>query len=85
MEERFHIKHRLPFEHVIDRPPQFVGQDRQGFAFAVFALQFGQELLPRRIVAQKQHGRVGEGPLEVGSTNFLAWCRTVSPRIPWHI
>jgi hypothetical protein len=72
MEARLHIQHRLAFEHVIDRPSQLVGQDGQGVALAVFVRQLGQELLPCRVVAQKQHGRFREGPREIGIADVLA-------------
>ncbi len=40
--EGVHIKSRLAFEHVVNRPCQFMCEDREGFALAVFFFQSGQ-------------------------------------------
>jgi hypothetical protein len=55
---------RPAFQQVIDRPGELVGQDGQGLALPVFFLSVGQRLLARRIGAEAQERRFGEGPLE---------------------
>ena len=72
MEQRVHIAGRPAFSPVIDRPGELVGQDGQRFARAVFFLSAGERLLARRIIAEKQDRRFGEGPLEVRVTDFSA-------------
>lgn len=53
LEESVEIKSRLALQHVIDRSGQFVRQDGQGFALAVFFLQSGQEFLRGGIIPQE--------------------------------
>ena len=53
LEESVQIKSRLALQHVIDRPCQFMRQDGQGFALAVFFLQSGQPLLAGGIIPQE--------------------------------
>ena len=36
-EERFHVERLLSFEHKVDGPAEFVGEDGECFSFAVFA------------------------------------------------
>ena len=47
-------------------------QDGQRLALAVFFLKAGQRLLARRIMAEKQERRFGEGPLELGMADLRA-------------
>jgi hypothetical protein len=49
MEKCVHIERRIPFQHVIDRSCQLVGQDGQGLALAVLFLQPAQVFLSGRI------------------------------------
>ena len=41
VQECVQIKSRLALQHVVDRPGQFMSQDGQGFALAMFFLQVG--------------------------------------------
>ena len=52
MQECLQIKGRLAFEPVVDCPGQFMSQDGQGFALAVFFLQAGEQFLRGGIVTQ---------------------------------
>lgn len=51
MKECLQIKSRLAFEHVVDRPGQFMRQEGQGFPLAVLFFQFGQQFLTGRIIS----------------------------------
>ena len=53
LQECVQIKRRLAFQHVVDRPGQFMRQDGQGFALAVFFLQAGEQFLRGRIIPQE--------------------------------
>jgi hypothetical protein len=50
LQEGVHLKRCLAFQHVVDRPRQFVSEDGQGFALAVLFFQSGQSLLTGRII-----------------------------------
>jgi len=52
VQEGVQIKRRLALQHVIDRPRQCMRQDGQGFAFAVFFLEAGEQFLRGGIVTQ---------------------------------
>ena len=65
-------KRLFPREPVVHRPGQLVGQHSEGFAFAMFVLQFGEILFARLILPQEAHGGFREGPLELGVANLLA-------------
>jgi hypothetical protein len=56
---------------MIDRPCQTMGQDGQGFALAMLFLKTGQVLLALGVVAQKQHSRFREGPLQIGIADLF--------------
>jgi hypothetical protein len=51
------VERFLMLEHVIDRPSQFVGQDRQGLALAVSGGERCQVLLGRGIILEKEPRR----------------------------
>jgi len=53
VQESFHLKGDLSFEHVLDGTCQFVSQDGQGLALAVLFLQFGQEFLSFGVIPQE--------------------------------
>jgi hypothetical protein len=53
-------------------PGQLLRQHREGFALAVFTLQFGNILLAGLVLAQEEHGGFRAGPLELGIANLLA-------------
>src|SRR3972149_959339 len=63
--ELLHREHRAAREHVKDRSPNLVGQDREGLSFAVLLLDPRQNLLAVLRVAQEQHGRFGERPFQM--------------------
>ena len=72
LEKGVTIEHHLPFQHVINGSGQLMGQDGQGLALPVLFLSAGEILLARRIVAEEQDGRFGEGPLEIRIANLRA-------------
>ena len=53
LEKGVKIKRDSPFQHIIDRSGQFMGQDRQGLALPVFVLEARQIFLAPRIVAEQ--------------------------------
>jgi hypothetical protein len=53
LKELLPIKSRLAFQHVIDRPCQFMSQDGQCLALAVFLLSAGEKFLRGRIIPQE--------------------------------
>jgi len=63
---------KLATSYIRDRPCEFVGQNGQRFALAVFFLYVGQILLTRRIVAEAQDRRCRESPFEVRLANLRA-------------
>jgi hypothetical protein len=63
-------KSGLAFEPGVDRPCQWMSQDRQGFALARFVLQAGQEWLGGGMLPQASHGGFGKGPRERGMTDW---------------
>jgi hypothetical protein len=71
MKEGGHIKCRLSLEPIVDRPIQLVGQDGQRFALVMCFLQSCEVCLSSLVVAQKQCGGFGKGPLEVGVPDFF--------------
>ena len=72
LEKGVELERDSPFQHIIDRPGQFMGQDRQGLALPVFVLEARQIFLAPRIVAEKQDGRFGKSPLEIGVADLRA-------------
>jgi hypothetical protein len=66
------IERHSAFQHVIVRPGQLMRQDREDLALPVFFLSTGQILLARRMVAEAQDRRFGEGPLEVRMPDLRA-------------
>jgi hypothetical protein len=85
LEQGVEIERDSSLQHVIDRPGELMHQDREGFALAVVFLSAGERLLARRIVAEAQERRFGEGLLEVrlpdpraGGARMLA-CRLHRP------
>ena len=53
LEEGVQITRCLAFQHVVDRPRQFMREDGQGFPLAVLFLQSGQQFLTGRIIPQE--------------------------------
>ena len=53
LKEGVQIKSCLAFQHVVDRPGQFMSQDGQCFALAVFFLQAGEQFLRGGIIPQE--------------------------------
>ena len=51
-QECVEIKSCLALSHVVDRPGQFMSQDRQGFALAMCVLQAGKEFLRGGMIPQ---------------------------------
>ena len=58
---------------------QLLGQEGQGFALAVFVLQFRQVLLASGIVPQKEDRRFRKGPCELGIADLFAGSAVAFP------
>lgn len=71
-QELLPIERHTVFQHVVDRPCQLVGQNRQRFPLAMLSSQLLHHLLARRIVTQKRYGRFGESPLQMGIADLGA-------------
>jgi hypothetical protein len=80
LEKDVEIEHHVSFQHVIDGPGQLMCQYRQCLALAVFFLSAGQICLARRMAAEEQHRRFGEGPLEIGIADLRAGGAIPLPR-----
>jgi hypothetical protein len=72
MEKRVQIEHHPAFQHVIDGPREFMGQDRERLALAVLFLESGEILLACGIIPQEEDRGFREGPLEIGIANVGA-------------
>ena len=72
VQESLHIESLFPPEHGIHRPSEFVRQNRQGLALAVFLFQTSQVRLTGGIVFQEQHGRFRERPLQMRIADLVA-------------
>jgi hypothetical protein len=71
-QELFLVACDVILEHEIDRPPQFVGEERQRLALAVSGGELCQVLFGRLVILEKEHRRFREGPLEVRVADLLA-------------
>lgn len=80
LEQDVEIEHYIAFQHRIDSPGQLMCQDRQGLPLAVCFLSAAQILLARRIVAEEQDRRFGEGPRERRSADLRAGGALPLPR-----
>ena len=72
-EEDFHMEWLLSFEHEVDGSAQFVGEDREGLGFAVFADEPGMILLGLFISSEEEASGFGEGPLEMDVTDLAVF------------
>ncbi len=70
-QELLQIKGDLTFQHVINRPCEFVRTDTERFAFLMLCLQTCQILLSGLVPAQEQRGRFRKGPCEVRVANLV--------------
>jgi len=66
LEQDVESEHHVSFQHLIDGPRQRMRQDRQRLALAVCFLSASQIFVARRMVAEDQARRFGEGPRERG-------------------
>jgi hypothetical protein len=64
-EELLHVEGLLSFEHEVDSPTDLVGEDREGFALAVFADQAAEIVLGLFVDLDEETGCLGECPFEV--------------------
>ena len=64
-EELLHVEGFLSFEHEVDGPTDLVGEDREGFALAVFADEAAEIVLGLFVVPEEETGRLGKCPFEV--------------------
>jgi hypothetical protein len=53
-EKRIHIERFPSFEHEVDGPAEFMGQDGQGFCLSVFIDQTVMIVLSELIISEKQ-------------------------------
>ena len=59
-------------EHQIDRPTQFVGENRQGLALTMAGSELRQVVLGWLVVPERGHRGFRERPLEMGVADLLA-------------
>lgn len=71
-EELFLVKSLLVLKHEISGSPEFVGEDREGFGFAVFMGKPLEKLFGRVVALEEKHGCLGEGPLEMSVADLFA-------------
>jgi hypothetical protein len=71
-EELLHREDGSSREHIKHRAPNFVGEDRQSLAFAVFLLDPRQDLLAVLRMAQEQDGGLRECPLQMHVAHLRA-------------
>lgn len=64
----------LIFEHEVNGSSQFVGQDRKGFALAVFVRDFLQISLRSLVAFQEKLRRLRERPAEMGIADLFSAC-----------
>jgi hypothetical protein len=70
--ELLHIESLLSFEHEVDGPSEFMGEDGEGLGFAVFFLEPLLEFHALGIPPKEEDGGFGKSPLEVGVTDLFA-------------
>jgi hypothetical protein len=70
--ELLHIESLLSFEHEVDGPSEFMGEDGEGLGFTVFLLEPLFEFHAFGIPPKEEDSGFGEGPLEVGVTDLFA-------------
>src|SRR5207244_4941144 len=61
-----HLEGLPAVEHVVDRARELVGEDRERFPLAMLVREPGHVPLRGGILAQAEHGRFGERPLQMG-------------------
>ena len=71
-QESLHLEDAFPGENQIDGPAELGRENRQRLALAVLPGESPQMLLAFWVVAKKQGGRFGEGPLEMGVADLGA-------------
>src|ERR1700730_8304784 len=55
VEKLLHRKHGASRHHVVDRPPDLMGEDRQRFVLPMFLLDLREESPPFGVVTQEKH------------------------------
>jgi hypothetical protein len=60
------------FQHVIDGTREFMGQDRERLALAMFFLESGEILLANGSIPQEEDRGFRERPREIGMANLGA-------------
>lgn len=68
--EEIHIERLLSFEHEVNRPSDFVGNDGKCFPFAVFADEPVMVALSGFVASEEKAGGFGESPFEMGIADF---------------
>ncbi len=66
VKESFLVEHGISLQHEVDDPGQFLSQDGQRFGLVMLVGQFFQPDLGVRILSEKQHRGLTEGPFQVG-------------------
>jgi hypothetical protein len=72
MEACLPSEHRIPFEEIIDRAGQWMGEEGQGLALAMCMLQASEIFWPPGSVPPQQDRRLRAGPRESGMPNLRA-------------
>jgi hypothetical protein len=67
------IKRRPPFQHGVHGAPELLGEDRQGFGFAVAADQSLMIEFGRQIFSKEQAGCLAECPFEMDVADLVVW------------
>jgi len=75
-QKSLHIKGLTSLQHVVDRSPQFVGQNGKGFSLTMLAGKPVLVLKSLRITSQEQYRSFRECPLQMNITD-LAACGTI--------
>ena len=70
-EELFLVKSLLVFKHEIDGPSELMGEDREGFGFAVLSGKPLEILFPGLVTLEEQDRCLGESPLEMSVTDLF--------------
>jgi len=70
-EELFLVKSLLVFKHEIDGPSELMGEDREGFGFAVLTGKPLEILFPGLVTLEEKDRCLGESPLEMSVTDLF--------------
>jgi hypothetical protein len=72
-EKDVHIEGLLSFEHEVDGPSEFMGEDREGFTLAMLADEAIVIELSLFIASKEEASGLGESPSEMGVADFAVF------------